>query len=61
MPIAKKREASQLHQQRILELQRKIRDENYIRNAVDRIAVIVSRHIVDSKGNHLNAGDLQIH
>ena len=61
MPISKKLKATQIHQQRIIELQRKIQDENYIRNAVDRIASIVSRHIVESKGNPLSAGDLLIH
>ncbi|WP_288621375.1 hypothetical protein [uncultured Treponema sp.] len=35
---------------RIMELRKKINDENYINSAVDRIAVIMSRHIVDSQG-----------
>ncbi len=32
---------------KIAELQKKIQDENYINFAIDRIAVIMSRHIVD--------------
>ena len=32
---------------RILELQKKIQDENYINSAIDRIASIISRHIVE--------------
>ena len=32
---------------RIRELQKKIQDENYINSAVDRIALIMSRHIVE--------------
>lgn len=32
---------------RIRELQKKIQDENYISSAIDRIALIMSRHIVD--------------
>jgi len=34
---------------KIRELQQKIQDENYIDYAIDRIAVIMSRHIVDAK------------
>lgn len=34
---------------KIRELQLKIQDENYLDYAIDRIAVIMSRHIVDSK------------
>ena len=61
MPISKKTESAKLHQQRIMELQMKIQDKNYISSAVDRIAVIMSRHIVETRGNHLGAGDLRIH
>ncbi|MBP3367391.1 MAG: hypothetical protein J6K96_10475 [Treponema sp.] len=32
---------------RIRELQKKIQDEDYINSAVDRIALIMSRHIVE--------------
>jgi hypothetical protein len=32
---------------RLRELQKKIQDENYINSAVDRIALIVSRRIVE--------------
>ncbi len=34
---------------RLKELQQKIRDESYLSNAIDRIAVIISRQLV---GNH---------
>jgi len=34
---------------KIKELQKKIQDENYINSAVDRIALVMSRHIVDLK------------
>lgn len=34
---------------RILELQKKIQDQDYINYAIDRIAVIMSRHIVENK------------
>ncbi|MCR5218151.1 hypothetical protein [Treponema sp.] len=44
--------------EKVLELQSKIQDKNYINNAIDRIAVIMSRHIVGSKGNPLNSSDL---
>ncbi|WP_407400659.1 hypothetical protein [Treponema sp.] len=33
--------------QKIVELQKKIQDENYINSAIDRIALIVSRQIVE--------------
>ncbi len=42
---------------RILELQRKIHDENYLDYAIDRIAVIMSRHIVESKNISGNNAD----
>ena len=32
---------------RIRELQKKIQDENYINSAVDRIELLMSRHIVE--------------
>jgi hypothetical protein len=32
---------------RLKELQEKIQDESYINNAVDRIAVLVSKRIID--------------
>ena len=35
---------------RILELQKKIQDENYINSAIDRIALVLSRQIVE---NHI--------
>ncbi len=42
---------------RILELQRKIRDESYLEYAIDRTAVIMSRHIVDNKSVTGNTAD----
>ncbi|WP_318712854.1 hypothetical protein [Treponema sp.] len=36
---------------KILELQKKIQDENYINSAIDRIALILSRQIVE---NHID-------
>lgn len=42
---------------RILELQRKIQDDNYLEYAIDRIAVIMSRHIVDNKSVTGNTAD----
>lgn len=35
--------------QRLLELQKKIQDDNYINSAIDRIALIVSRRIVEDR------------
>lgn len=35
--------------QKILELQKKIQDEDYINSAIDRIAVIMSRRIVEER------------
>ena len=32
---------------KIIELRKKIQDENYINSAIDRIASIISRHIVE--------------
>lgn len=46
---------------KVLELQSKIQDKNYINNAIDRIAVIMSKHIVGNRGNTLTAGDFLIH
>ena len=34
---------------RIVELQKKIQDEDYINSAIDRIALIMSRHIVEDR------------
>lgn len=57
MPLTKKT-VSTIHQSaqavsinsaRIVELQKKIQDENYINNAIDRIAVVISRCLVESK------------
>ncbi|MFA6936872.1 MAG: hypothetical protein WCQ67_01425 [Treponema sp.] len=38
-----------LNSARVIELQKKIQDENYINNAIDRIAVVISRCLVESK------------
>lgn len=46
---------------KVLELQSKIQDKNYINNAIDRIAVIMSKHIVGNRSNTLTAGDFLIH
>ncbi len=34
---------------RIIELQKKIQDINYLDNAIDRIAVVISRRLVENK------------
>ena len=34
---------------RIVELQKKIQDEDYINSAIDRIALIMRRHIVEDR------------
>ncbi|HHU37511.1 MAG TPA: hypothetical protein GXZ47_09850 [Treponema sp.] len=36
---------------RIRELQDKIRDESYIQDAIQRIALVMSNRLVDSKGS----------
>lgn len=56
--MSKKTQSTTTLSQKVLELQSKIQDKNYINNAIDRIAVIMSRHIVENKGNSLNSGDL---
>ena len=38
-----------LNSARVIELQKKIQDKNYINNAIDRIAVVISRCLVESK------------
>jgi len=47
--------------EKVLELQSKIQDKNHVNNAIDRIAVIMSKHIVGNRGNTLTAGDFLIH
>lgn len=42
--------AKQTLSPKILELQKKIQDESYINSAIDRIALILSRQIVE---NHI--------
>jgi hypothetical protein len=42
---------------RILELQKKIQDETYLNNAIDRIAVVISRRLVENKGVTGNSAD----
>ncbi|MCH5295166.1 MAG: hypothetical protein J1F14_04620 [Treponema sp.] len=45
---------------RIAELQKKIQDKNYVNNAIDRIAVIMSRHIVGTHSTTGNTADFLI-
>lgn len=42
---------------RILELQQKIQDENYLNNAIDRIAFVISRSLVENKTLTGNSAD----
>lgn len=42
---------------RIRELQKKIQDETYLNNAIDRIAVVISRRLVESKSVTGNSAD----
>ncbi len=41
--------AKKLREERILELQKMIQDESYIDNAVERIADVISKKIVESR------------
>lgn len=55
MPVSKNpSEKNKIRALRIKELQEKIQDENYITFAVERIALVVSRQIVE-KRNTLHA------
>ncbi|MBQ5400227.1 MAG: hypothetical protein IKQ66_04990 [Treponema sp.] len=55
MPVSKTLSAKNKNNaMRIKELQQKIQDENYINFAVERIALVVSRQIVE-KRNSLHA------
>ncbi len=40
--------AKKLREERIIELQQMIKDESYIENAVERIADVISKRIVES-------------
>ncbi|MCH5291563.1 MAG: hypothetical protein J1D88_07425 [Treponema sp.] len=42
---------------RIKDLQKKIHDESYINSAIDKIASIISRQIVDSRSSSGNSAD----
>ncbi len=57
MPQAKTINSSSNLSPRLQELQQKIHDDSYINNAIDRIAVIMSRHIVDSHNQSCNSQD----
>ncbi len=45
--VRKEMSSEDLDTARIIELRRKIHDENYVNNAVQRIAVVLSRSIVE--------------
>ena len=47
MPVIKSSSSPQTPSPKILEFQKKIQDESYISSAIDRIALIVSRQIVE--------------
>ena len=47
MPIRKNLDSNASVPPRIQELQKKIADESYIMNAVDRIATVVSRQLIE--------------
>ena len=51
MPVSKNA-SSQLISQRIKELQIKIQDEKYISYAVERIALIVSRQLIEKRNGN---------
>jgi hypothetical protein len=42
---------------RIRELQKKIKDETYLNNAIDRIAIVISKRLVESKSVTGNSAD----
>jgi hypothetical protein len=42
---------------RIRDLQKKIQDENYLNNAIDRIAVVISRRLVENRSVTGNSAD----
>ena len=47
MPVTKPKKSAVVISPRIIELKQKIQDSSYVDNAIDRIAVIMSRHIVE--------------
>jgi hypothetical protein len=42
---------------RIRDLQKKIQDDNYLNNAIDRIAVVISRRLVENRSVTGNSAD----
>lgn len=47
MPVTKTKKSAVVISPRIIDLKQKIQDSSYVDNAIDRIAVIMSRHIVE--------------
>ena len=46
---------------KVMELKEKIKDPSYLSNAIERIAVVMSRHIVDSGVIAGHGTDLFVH
>lgn len=54
---SKQNEALTISNARIRELQKKIQDDSYLDNAIDRIAVVISRRLVENRGVTGNSAD----
>ena len=46
---------------KILELRKKIQDETYINNAIDRIAVVISRQVVENRSSSMKLFENAVH
>ena len=57
MPVAKHPTASSAVDPRIRDLQQKIQDETYVNSAIERIALIVSRRLVEDTPRSRNSAE----
>ncbi len=60
MPVSKNLKSNSSLSPRLKDLQQKIQDDSYLNNAIDRIAVIMSRHIVETHSVTGNSADFMI-
>ena len=61
MPAAKNINSNSTLSPRLKELQQKIHDDSYVNNAIDRIAVVMSRHLVEGQSLTGNTADFMMH
>ena len=60
MPVTKAKKTAVIISPRIMELRKKINDSSYVDNAIDRIAIIMSRHIVEENCSANPASDVLV-